>query len=183
MKKKVIIAVAILAGLTISGFASSYVLKMKQSKEWKITLADKKVSGVLYNSPNHRLYNAKEGMEFLVVKLSIENLGGWTNHYTFKDVYLTDDASNQAYTPLGLMLPAAYGPYANSQQSGLEIEMGSFFKDAIVVGAHETIHSPFETSFAFLVPKSSRNFKIRLCPGANWIIPLNCDTQPVEITK
>jgi hypothetical protein len=182
MKMKVLIAVAILLGLTISGFASSYVIKIQQSKQWKIALADKKVSDVLLNTTNRRHYNAKEGMEFLVVRLSIENLGGWTNHYTFKDVYLTDDVTNQAYSPLGLMMPDE-GPYDDPQLSGLEIEMGSFFKDPIAVDAHQTITSLFETSFPFLVPKSSRNLKIRLCPGANWIIPLTCHTQPVEITK
>jgi hypothetical protein len=187
MIRKAIIGAAILVAITVCGATGYYIFQMSQARQWRIALSHQKVGGELYNSANNRVYEAKEGMEFLTVRLSIENLAGWTNRYTFKDVYLTDDASHTAYSPLGLVLGAhtpsgelLAGDFGNSDP---EIEMGSFFKDPIRVGAHQTMNSPFETTFAFLVPKSSHRFQIRLCPKVSLPIPLSCDTQPVEIAK
>ena len=173
--KKILIRMAFLGAVAISVAGSYYLFKMKQSTQWKMSLSDRKTSNTLYYSANDRVFNSKDGMEFLIIKLSIENLSDYQNQYSTKDVVLTDDIGHTAYPTLGIMLPGVY------DHPGLEIAMGSYLNN-IRVDSHKTITSE-GTTFAFLVPKNSHDFKVRLCVGADWLIPLSCDTPPIAVTK
>ena len=156
---RVLVAIAAAIAVVASTGATPTMALASQGAppQLAVTVAEIKATDALAAPGESSYYKPNDGYIFVVLVLSVENLGDTDAAYNLKDISLNDNHGNK-YDNLGIV--------TNFMRDSPEVSAGSTFADPLKIPAHQVKKDFIFTAAFFAVPKSETAFQLNF-PGAS----------------